>query len=145
MMRNRALSIALVFLSCTCCSYKLNKEPISYVKTFTGTAGRGATNVSACVPFGMVQLGPDTRFNWTYYLYTDTLIYGFSHLHKSGGGCSDYQDILFLPTIGFSLDADPYPDQVNSRFSHDQEFFEPGYSNISAIFSYTSLLAIMDQ
>lgn len=124
---------SLVILGCSGFAQKEKKEPISYVKPFTGTEGNGATIAAAFTPFGMVQLGPDTRFNWSY-AYSDTLIYGFSHLHKSGGGCSDYQDIIFLPVTDF-LTGDPtiYPETVSSRFSHDQEFFEPGYYQVKLL------------
>ena len=125
-------SLAMIVFSSGCYDQKTHKEPISYVKALTGTSGYGGTIAAAFTPFGMVQLGPDTRFGGgTTYLYTDTLIYGFSHLHKSGGGCTTYQDILFLPTTDFlPLEKTIYPDIVNSPFSHDQEFFEPGYYRV---------------
>ncbi len=124
---------AIIAFSTSCYSQKLKKEPISYVKALTGTEGNGATIAAACTPFGMVQLGPDTRFNWSY-SYTDTIIYGFSHLHKSGGGCSDYQDIIFFPTTDFLTDNNAkFPDNLNSRFSHDQELFEPGYYKVNLL------------
>ncbi len=34
------------------------------------------------------------------YHYSDNVIYGFSHTHLSGTGCSDYGDILLMPTVG---------------------------------------------
>lgn len=125
---------AVVFSSC-CSSQKENKEPVSYVKALTGTGGFGGTIAAAFTPFGMVQLGPDTRFGGgSTYLYSDTLLYGFSHLHKSGGGCSDYQDVIFLPTTDFlTHDNTGYPDNVNSRFSHNQELFEPGYYKVKLL------------
>ena len=103
--------LSLVILDCSGFSQKVKKEPIQYVKPYTGTAGNGATIAAAFMPFGMVQLGPDTRFNWSY-SYDDTLIYGFSHVHKSGGGCSDYQDIIFFPTTDFlTCDKTNFPEK----------------------------------
>src|ERR1019366_6861233 len=62
------------------------------------------TYPGAILPFGMVQLSPDTRLDgWdgcSGYYYTDSVIYGFSHTHLSGTGCSDFGDILLMPTVG---------------------------------------------
>ena len=129
-------SLAMIFFSYGCNDQKVQKEPISYVKALTGTSGYGGTIAAAFTPFGMVQLGPDTRFGGgTTYLYTDTLLYGFSHLHKSGGGCTTYQDITFPANHRFFNihDETKYPDKVNSRFSHDQELFEPGYYRVKLL------------
>lgn len=75
-----------------------------YVNPFIGTNGHGHTYPGVCLPFGMVQLSPDTRLEgWdgcSGYHYTDKIIYGFSHTHLSGTGCSDYGDILMMPTTG---------------------------------------------
>src|SRR6187549_1055216 len=75
-----------------------------YVNPFIGTAGHGHTFPGATMPFGMVQLSPDTRLTgWdgcSGYHYSDNIIYGFSHTHLSGTGISDYGDILFMPTVG---------------------------------------------
>jgi putative alpha-1,2-mannosidase len=54
-----------------------------YVDPFIGTGGHGHTFPGATMPFGMVQLSPDTRLTgWdgcSGYHYSDHLIYGFSH------------------------------------------------------------------
>ncbi|HRG88667.1 MAG TPA: glycoside hydrolase family 92 protein, partial [Chitinophagales bacterium] len=80
------------------------KDYTSYVDPFVGTGGHGHTFPGATVPFGMVQASPDTRLKgWdgcSGYHYTDNKIYGFSHTHLSGTGCSDYGDILVMPTTG---------------------------------------------
>src|SRR5215213_8321147 len=61
-----------------------------YVNPLIGTAGHGHTFPGAIVPFGMVQLSPDTRLTgWdgcSGYHYSDSKIYGFSHTHLSGTG-----------------------------------------------------------
>src|SRR5215510_1129789 len=74
----------------------------AYVNPFIGTGGHGHTYPGATVPFGMVQLSPDTRIDGSWdgcsgYHYSDSVIYGFSHTHLSGTGCSDYGDILLMP------------------------------------------------
>src|SRR5580765_7766741 len=64
-----------------------------WVDPFIGTGGHGHTFPGATVPFGMVQLSPDTRTdNWdgsSGYHYSDDIIYGFSHTHLSGTGIPD--------------------------------------------------------
>ena len=100
----------------------------SYVDPFIGTGGHGHTYPGATVPFGMVQLSPDTRLTgWdgcSAYHQSDTVIYGFSHTHLSGTGCSDYGDLLFMPMKG-----EPSPDRnkYSSPFSHSTEKASPGY------------------
>lgn len=80
-----------------------NKKPTAYVNPFIGTDFHGHTYPGATAPFGMVQLSPDTRLSgWdgcSGYHYSDSLIYGFSHTHLSGTGCSDYGDILIAPYV----------------------------------------------
>jgi len=75
-----------------------------FVNPLIGTGGHGHTFPGASMPFGMVQLSPDTRLSgWdgcSGYYGTDTMIYGFSHTHLSGTGCSDYGDILVMPFTG---------------------------------------------
>src|SRR5881227_2670969 len=72
-----------------------------WVNPFIGTGGHGHTFPGAVVPFGMVQLSPDTRgADWdgsSGYHYSDDIIYGFSHTHLSGTGIPDGCDILFMP------------------------------------------------
>ena len=78
------------------------------VDPFIGTGGEGHTYPGATVPYGMVQLSPDTRiqprkdgYGWAAgYRYDDTTIVGFSHTHFSGTGHSDLGDLLRMPTTG---------------------------------------------
>jgi len=75
-----------------------------FVDLFTGTAATGHTHPAACVPFGMVQAGPDTGFgDWAYcsgYQFRDKHVYGYSLTHLSGTGCPDYGDVSVLPFTG---------------------------------------------
>src|SRR5215203_6668467 len=106
-----------------------------HVNPFIGTGGHGHTFPGAIVPFGMVQLSPDTRLTgWdgcSGYHYSDSVIYGFSHTHLSGTGISDYGDILLMPTVGeVFVDAlkDGKTDKgYASRFQHKNETATPGY------------------
>lgn len=113
-----------------------------YVNPFIGTGGHGHTFPGATVPFGMVQLSPDTRIdNWdgsSGYHYSDNIIYGFSHTHLSGTGIPDGADILFMPTIDenkrFTTAEIAFPgfDAANyvSNFQHADERAEPGYYSV---------------
>ena len=109
------------------------------VDPFIGTQGTGHVFPGAVVPFGMVQLSPDTQtryFKESYpwaagYQYGDPTILGFSHTHFSGAGHSDLGDVLVTPIAG---DVRLEPGDVKqplsgyrSRFSHDTERAEPGY------------------
>jgi putative alpha-1,2-mannosidase len=76
-----------------------------YINPFIGTGGHGHTFPGVTLPFAMVQLSPDTRIDGSWdgcsgYHYLDNTIYGFSHTHLSGTGCSDYGDIAFMPYFG---------------------------------------------
>src|SRR5882762_6728141 len=110
-----------------------------YVDPFIGTGGHGHTFPGATMPFGMVQLSPDTRLTgWdgcSGYHYSDNIIYGFSHTHLSGTGISDYGDILLMPTVGnTSADDALNTGETNkgfaSAFSHANETARPGYYSV---------------
>ena len=105
------------------------KDYTKYVNPFIGTGGHGHTFPGATVPFGMVQLSPDTRIdNWdgsSGYHYSDNEIMGFSHTHLSGTGIPDYCDILLMPTVG-EVDFNNF----KSTFSHANEKAEPGYYSV---------------
>lgn len=107
---------------------------IQYVNPMVGTDFHGHTFPGATAPFGMVQLSPDTRLDtWdgcSGYHYSDTLIYGFSHTHLSGTGCSDYGDVLFMPVIKYSVDS--LDNTIyRSPFSHSTEKASPGYYEVT--------------
>ena len=125
------------------------QQAIDYVNPFTGTDHMGHTFPGATVPFGMVQLSPDTDtisystgqgYNkevYAYcagYQYNDKTICGFSHTHFSGTGHSDLGDFLLMPTTG-KLKLNPgtkdNPDSgYRSRFSHEKEKASPGYYSV---------------
>ncbi|WP_299538483.1 GH92 family glycosyl hydrolase [uncultured Streptomyces sp.] len=93
------------------------------VNPFIGTENEGNTYPGAAVPFGMVQLSPDTGHN-TGYDYSETHIRGFSTVHISGVGCGLGGDLPMLPTTGdiTSTDNAVYA----AGFSHDDEQAAPG-------------------
>ncbi len=98
------------------------------VNPFIGTGGHGHTYPGATLPHGMVQLSPDTRLEgWdgcSGYHYSDSFIYGFSHTHLSGTGCSDYGDVLIMPGNGI---PNPIQSKYRSAFNHRKEKASPGY------------------
>ena len=122
---------------------------IQYVKPLIGTARMGHTFPGATVPFGAVQLSPDTdtipyAMNGKYngdvykycagYQYDDPTIVGFSHTHFSGTGHSDLGDILVMPTQGkVQLNpgtADRPQDGYRSPYSHSNEVAEANYYKV---------------
>ncbi len=138
-----ALGAAAAILSFVAVSAQ---EPADYVDPFIGTNGMGHTFPGACVPFGAVQLSPDTdtiphNVNGVYqkrayeycagYRHGDKTIVGFSHTHLSGTGHSDLGDILVMPSVGdVKLNpgtADDPDSGYRSRFSHESESASPGY------------------
>ncbi|HMQ03564.1 MAG TPA: GH92 family glycosyl hydrolase [Pyrinomonadaceae bacterium] len=117
------------------------KDFTRWVNPFIGTGGHGHTFPGATMPFGMVQLSPDTRIdNWdgsSGYHYSDNIIYGFSHTHLSGTGIPDGADILFMPVAdserlyGKPSDYNGGPIRTSaSTFSHQDEVAAPGYYSV---------------
>ena len=103
-----------------------------YVNPFIGTGAiagglSGNNYPGATMPFGMVQLSPDTREvpDWDCaagYDYNDDTIYGFSHTRLSGTGASDFIDILVLPVKDRN--------RTSSGFSHNDESASTGYYQV---------------
>ncbi len=135
------LLFTLVIFSIISCKERVitpaqdTKSLLTYVNPFIGTGGHGHTYPGATMPFGMMQLSPDTRLDgWdgcSGYHYSDEYIYGFSHTHLSGTGVSDYGDILLMPTnkVIFNNGADG-KEGYRSKFSHDKEKAEPGFYKV---------------
>jgi predicted alpha-1,2-mannosidase len=108
-----------------------NAGPAVFVDPIIGTDAHGHTYPGPCMPFGMVQLSPDTRLTgWdgcSGYHYSDKAIYGFSHTHLSGTGCPDYGDIMLMPTTGkLQLGQKQYA----SPFKHSNEKAGAGYYSV---------------
>ena len=117
-------------------------DPLAQVDPFIGTGADGHTFPGATVPFGMVQLSPDTYVgdfrqraaSYTHaagYRYEDGSIQGFSHTHFSGAGHSDLGDVSLMPIAGeVKLDpgeADHPGSGYRQRFTHAGERASPGY------------------
>ncbi len=125
------------------------QSPASFVNPFIGTNEMGHTYPGATVPFGMVQLSPETdtiqystgqgyiKDVYRYcagYQYADHTIVGFSHTHFSGTGHSDLGDFLIMPTtrnVQLNPGTAMHPETgYRSRFSHDTEKASPGYYSV---------------
>ncbi|MBL7742572.1 MAG: GH92 family glycosyl hydrolase [Chitinophagaceae bacterium] len=119
----------LLLLIHTGISAQTNYTPL--VNPFIGTGGHGHTYPGASMPFGMMQLSPDTRLEgWdgcSGYHYSDSVIYGFSHTHLSGTGIADYCDVLLMPFTG---DVKWMNKEYASPFSHQNEKASPGYYEV---------------
>jgi predicted alpha-1,2-mannosidase len=122
---------------------------VQYVNPIIGTQRMGHTYPGATVPFGMVQLSPETdtagyELNGKYnpdvykycagYQYDDKTIVGFSHTHFSGTGHSDLGDFLIMPTVGaLKLNpgtADKPGSGYRSAFSHQNEVSQANYYKV---------------
>ena len=125
------------------------KQPYQYINPLIGTEKMGHTFPGATVPFGAIQLSPDTdtlsyeqngKYNpdvYKYcagYQYADKTIVGFSHTHLSGTGHADMGDFLIMPTTGaLQLNpgtADKPLSGYRSSFSHDTEIAEANYYKV---------------
>jgi predicted alpha-1,2-mannosidase len=109
-----------------------------YVDPFIGTGGHGHTFPGATLPFGMVQLSPDTDVaRWdacSGYHRDDSSILGFSHTHLSGTGVGDMMDFLVVPATGpvrLSPGTLAQPQgSYRSRFDHADERASAGYYRV---------------
>lgn len=101
------------------------KRPVDWVNPLIDTANRRFFFFSsACRPFGMVNLSPDTMQDGAWgsgYRYDEPYILWFSHVHAW-----QLAGLPILPTVGKfqgHLGAKTY----RSSFSHDDEIVAPGY------------------
>lgn len=127
-LRRCSLLFIIAFTTVLSASAQKKKDYTQFVDPFIGTGGHGHTFPGAVLPFGMVQLSPDTRYDgWdacSGYFYSDTTVYGFSHTHLSGTGIPDYGDVLFMPTVG---EPQFLNSQYKSGFKKKNESATPGY------------------
>jgi len=145
---NKLLLLIAVFILLPVLSNS-QQNLLPFVNPLIGTQRMGHTYPGATVPFGMVQLSPDTdtvsyekegKYNgevYAYcsgYQYDDPTIVGFSHTHFSGTGHSDLGDFLIMPSMGtlqFNPGiADDPKSGYRSSYSHDNELAEPAYYRV---------------
>ncbi|MBS7564095.1 GH92 family glycosyl hydrolase [Mucilaginibacter sp. Bleaf8] len=141
---NKALLAGLLLIASSLQAQQKDGKLTRYVNPFIGTGAVNKNSLSGSnfpgptVPFGFVQLSPDTRDApddpASGYDYNDKTITGFSHTHLSGTGVADLFDILLMPTTG-EIKAVPGKAETpgsgyRSRFSHSQEQARPGYYQV---------------
>nr|WP_294898205.1 GH92 family glycosyl hydrolase [uncultured Pedobacter sp.] len=116
LVRKRILHLRGLFLVFSTFAQAQNKDFTKYVNPFIGTADNGHTFPGASVPFGFVQVCPETgNVGWRYssgYNYADSVIIGFAQNHLSGTGIGDLGDILLLP---FSGEKNTYKTTFNKK------------------------------
>jgi predicted alpha-1,2-mannosidase len=125
-----------------------------HVNVRVGTGGHGHTYPGATVPFGAVQLSPDTYtkgWDWCSGYYTanyspldkdvtaqqeaaELSLMGFSHTHLSGTGCGDMLDVLLIPNVGEvkwtpGTREDPTTG-YRAPYAHEDEQMTPGYYSV---------------
>jgi len=147
----RKLFLAVIGLACfsNLVEAQSSENLVKYVRPIIGTQRMGHVFPGATVPFGAVQLSPETdtvgyELNGKYnpdvykycagYQYDDKTIVGFSHTHFSGTGHSDLGDFLIMPTVGeLKLNpgtADKPHSGYRSAFSHQDEVSEANYYKV---------------
>jgi predicted alpha-1,2-mannosidase len=136
------LVIFVFALGLSSCGNKQKSELTYLVDPLIGTDATGNTFPGAAMPFGMVQLSPDTYNDGccSGYHYRDSAILGFSHTHLSGTGVADFGDILVMPATAelstaskgprFRGDDKIGPLDFRSKFYHSSEKASPGYYRV---------------
>ena len=117
--------IFFTFFSCT----KKEEDLTKYVNPFVGAAENGHCHPGACIPFGLIQAGPESgNCTWTYtagYQYKDSVLYGFSQNRLSGTGVADLGDLLMLPFTG-----EAERENYQSGYKKENQTATPGYYSV---------------
>ena len=136
--RSLTAGLALLGLAGAAAPAQTSRPVTDYALPQVGTAPTGHAYPGAAMPFGLVQLSPDTRDGtWegcSGYTTLDDSILGFSHTHLSGTGASDLGDVLLMPTVGpLQLEPGDKNDVTTgfrSDFTHIDEYARPGYYRV---------------
>lgn len=120
-------------------------DPLPLVDPFIGTGGLAAEvvglNPGAAVPFGFVQVGPDTRdsisgqpgfYHFGGYYYEDDRIDGWAHTHANGMGVNDLGGIHMMVRDGWDASWSS-PKKRAAAFSHEQESASPGRYQVTLL------------
>ncbi|USZ67402.1 GH92 family glycosyl hydrolase [Halorussus salilacus] len=104
------------------------KKPAEWVEQRIDTSDtRWFYFSSACRPFGLVNLSPDTVTDGTWdagYVYDREYVRCFSHVHAW-----QLAGIPVMPTTG-EFKGHQGMDSYESRFNHDDEVVKPGYHRV---------------
>ncbi|MBV8251388.1 MAG: GH92 family glycosyl hydrolase [Chitinophaga sp.] len=127
-MYRRILVFLLTLLALPAKSQQAHKRLVDEVNPFIDTHNsRWFFFSSACRPFGMVSLSPDTWATGSWksgYLYDSSYIRCFSHIH-----CWEISGIPVMPTTG-AMKGQLGFEAVKSKFTHDKEIAKPGYHKV---------------
>jgi predicted alpha-1,2-mannosidase len=109
-------------------AHAAEKRPVDWVDPLIGTEGsRWFFFSSACRPFGMVNLSPDTGVGGAWgsgYLYGHEFIHGMSHVHAW-----QLSGVPVMPTVG-EFKGHKGSEKYGSRFSHERETVRPGHHSV---------------
>lgn len=134
-----------IFISLFCAisiSMMAQKKSLTeYVNPFVGTDGYGNVYPGAQIPFGGIQISPDTDDHFydaaSGYKYSRNTLMGFSLTHLSGTGIPDLGDFLFIPGTGEMKTIPGTPEKpeggYRSKYSHDKEWASPGYYGVDLL------------
>lgn len=137
-MQTSLIAGCLLFCSLSATAEKNGEALTGYVRPLVGTSGFGNVYPGAQLPFGGIQMSPDTDFDYydaaSGYKYDHNTLLGFSLTHLSGTGIPDLGDFLFMPGTGeIKLNPGTHDDPdagYRSRYSHDKEWCSPGYYGV---------------
>lgn len=132
--------VLIVLICCNCLFSGIvhAEKLIDYVKPLVGTDGYGNVYPGAQIPFGGIQISPDTDSKYydaaSGYKYNHLTLLGFSLSHLSGTGIPDLGDFLFIPGTGeMKLEPGTHENPelgYRSRYSHQKEWVSPNYYGV---------------
>ena len=136
--KKQFLGFTLACLALSAPGIAQSEKLIDYVNPFVGTDGYGNVYPGAQIPFGGIQISPDTNHRFydaaSGYKYNHTSLMGFSLTHLSGTGIPDLGDFLFMPGTGeakLTPGTPENPDEgYRSRYSHEREQATPNYYTV---------------
>jgi predicted alpha-1,2-mannosidase len=139
---------------------RATRDLLTSADPLVGTGWRGHMFPGALVPFGLMQLSPDTSgppephwnvqgdwYEWQHcsgYNYSDNIINGFSHTHIQGAGGIDLGDLLVMPLIegkNWYWDAgkvEPLTQMQIQAIGHQSVVFSPTELGYRSFFSHSN-------
>lgn len=128
-MKKQLCNFFLLLTFCSCTVEQKVEDYSLYVNPLIGNADNGHTFPGACVPFGLIQVSPESGTgSWRYcsgFNYDDDFIDGFTQTHLNGTGLPDLGDVLMLPYCG------NLPDSVyRSRYNKETQKASAGYYSV---------------
>lgn len=120
----------ILLLALTSCTVDKPVDYTQYVNPLIGNADNGHTFPGACVPFGLVQVSPESGTgSWRYcsgFNYDDDFIDGFAQTHLNGTGLPDLGDVLMLPFCGELPDS-----TYKTRYNKESQKASAGYYSVN--------------